>query len=914
MDVKPKSKTIFLVKLIAIIFLITSNLLLLSCSSKKSVKDNLSKIEKQDEISSISDISVSEDEKLISVIIKGDKPLVCSSFISPAPLAVSLSFQKTVIKNLKSEYKNDNKIFTSIKPSIVKGKANTAKVEILLKKVTDYKVQNEGSIVKVLFKKDSSVAQKPEETKENKNIDSPKSLEQEDLKYASQATKIESISANSLQDSAVVDIKANGIIKDYKTFIIDEPAPARIVYDLFNLKAPLKNEKIINIDSKWLQRVRYFGYPDKVRLVIETKKDYTGLFSDKPVSSGLLISAGNNKEIGQYKPIPQSSSQIEDKKNTPKHEIVEKNAAWINRIDFLSEEKGKSTLVIGTTRLVDYKIKKVADKKLLLQLFNTNIPDFRKRPLVTTRFECAVDRIVPFQAADKNATMVGIDLRETVPYMVKQDKNNVIVHFEPSSKPPIDRKSEDVALWKNIVMETSTQEEKSSSVKEKGQAISAASNLGDQPLIEGTSKYKGEKIALDFYDTDIKNVFRILKQVSGKNFAIDKDVSGKVTLSFEKPVPWDQVLDLILKMNQLGMVFEGDIIRIATAETIKKDKAFEMADREAKQKERVQKKVLEPIATEYISINYAQADADILPHVEKIIDKERGKVSVDKRTNMIIITDSAETIKRAKEIVNMLDQPKRQVIIEAKIVEASTSFVNGFGITWDNSSLGIQPTDPKAGVGPQRGYDALGGTYGLNFAVNLPGASVGTLGFNFIRSMGSQLVLNAKLMAMESQGEGKIISAPKILTLDKEKASIKQGIQYPYNKVDQAGNTTTTFQDINLVLDVEPRITDDGRISMVISVNKNDIGAIINNQQSFTTKAVSTRLLINDGDTVVIGGIIKATKSDGTSGLPGISKVPFLGWLFKNFSHAESKEELLIFITPTIVQLEQNKGKSSKTI
>jgi type IV pilus assembly protein PilQ len=414
-------------------------------------------------------------------------------------------------------------------------------------------------------------------------------------------------------------------------------------------------------------------------------------------------------------------------------------------------------------------------------------------------------------------------------------------------------------------------------------------------------------------------------EVSGKNFAIDKDVTGKVTLTLAKPVPWDQALDLILKMNQLGKTSEGNIIRIATLETLKKEEGFKQAEIIAMQKAREEQKALEPLVTEYIPVNYSDAIEDILPHLEKIITKDResavagednkstetalgnASVTADKRTNMIIMTDVAEKIKQAREIVKQLDKVTPQVIIEARIVEASTNFSREIGTEW-NAAGGIQGDAANAGIGPQRGYDTLGGTYGYDMAMNFPIAAVNpaSIGFNFLRIAGTPFLLNAKLMAMESEGEGKIISSPKIVTLDNKKAVIKQGIRYPYTVMNaETGVPETKFEDIDLLLEVTPHVTPDQRISMTINITKKDLGLIINNQQSFTIKEANTELLINDGNTVVIGGIIKTTKKFSETGVPWLSKIPILGWLFKSQGKTDEKEELLIFITPQIVQLEQ---------
>ncbi|MBW2741877.1 MAG: type IV pilus secretin PilQ [Deltaproteobacteria bacterium] len=516
----------------------------------------------------------------------------------------------------------------------------------------------------------------------------------------------------------------------------------------------------------------------------------------------------------------------------------------------------------------------------------------------------------------KNTSMLTIELRESVPYFIEQNEDLLLVHFEASSISPRPLEDAKLPAWKEVMAQTVHKENDDDDEKiEKEIEI-----IEEAPEGVSAEKHRGEKIALDFYETDIKNVFRILKEVSGKNFAIDEDVTGKVTMTLDKPVPWEQVLDLILKMNQLGKVFEGNVIRIATAETLKKEAVFKR-----------DKLALEPLVTEYISVNYATAvnyakpELGILPKIKEILT-ERGSASADQRTNTIIMTDIPEKIKKAREIVINLDKVTPQVIIEARIVEATTSFSREIGTQWGAAS-GEQPTSAMdltatggdwfiddsavAPVTSARGAldntIGIGHTYGGNIAMNVPIASSAmSIGFNFTKLAGTPFLLNAKLLAMESRGEGKIISAPKIVTLDNKEAIIQQGLRYPYKVVDgQTGITTTKFENIDLVLKVTPHVTPDNRISMNIKITKADLGIYYPGGQSFTTKNAETEVLVNDGDTIVIGGIIKTTKSSTDTGVPWLSKIPLLGWLFKSTEKSDDKEELLIFITPTIVKLEQ---------
>ncbi|MFZ0241777.1 MAG: type IV pilus secretin PilQ, partial [Desulfobacterales bacterium] len=403
--------------------------------------------------------------------------------------------------------------------------------------------------------------------------------------------------------------------------------------------------------------------------------------------------------------------------------------------------------------------------------------------------------------------------------------------------------------------------------------------------------YTGEKIALDFYETDIKNVFRIIREISGKNFAIDKDVTGNVTLTLEKPVPWDQVLDLVLKMNRLGMVHEGDIIRIATLSTLVAEEKAKQDKIAAEQKSQEVVKALEPLVTEYIAVNYSDAQGEVLPLAQKVLTPDRGSISVDQRNNQLIVTDTVATIARIKEIVSRIDTVTPQVIIEARVVEVSEEFSMELGIDW-NMSWG------PAGI--FGGSDIAG-----NVAMNFPSNASSTIGFNFAKLAGTPLTLDATLNAVEANKQGRIITAPKIVTLDNKKAKIKQGVEWPYLERDSSGNATVKFKNIDLLLEVTPTVTPDDRILMKIYITKNDIGTITLGVPSLNVNEAQTELLVNDSDTIVIGGIIKKNRQDSESGWPGVKDIPLMGWLFKTQNENTTNNELLIFITPRIVQLEQ---------
>jgi len=583
--------------------------------------------------------------------------------------------------------------------------------------------------------------------------------------------------------------------------------------------------------------------------------------------------------------------------------------AWVNRIDFAGERAGKSTIIIGTTLPVAYDIKKKTDTLIHLQLMNTNLPEYRRFPLITTRFESAVNRITPVQKPEmKNNTMFAIELRESVPYFVEQSDTMIMIHFEASTIPPKPLEQANMPPWQKVFAETSLDDmavETGTVLSQPTTAIGAASQEGFMatsvaPGAEETSPfyvkrktYTGEKIALDFFETDVKNVFRILKEISGKNFAIDKDVSGRVTLTLDKPVPWDQVLDLVLRMNQLGMMDEGNIIRIATLKTLKFEADLKTAKIEAALKALEKEKALEPMITEYIAVNYSNAQSEILPHIQSILTPERGTVSVDTRNNQIIMTDVANKIWRAREIVRQIDKVTPQVIIEARIAEVSTDFSQELGFDWTATAGPAYNSNVQANIA---------GDMVMNFPATAASSSIG---FVFDKIGGTPFLLNARLNALETNGEGKIISSPKIVTLDNKKARIKQGLEFPYLERDDTGGSSVSYKNIDLLLEVTPHVTPDNRVSLEIWITKNDIDSLFQGVPSLSTNEARTELLVNDGDTIVIGGIMKTRRTSGVEGFPWLSKIPVLGWFFRTEKEERENNELLIFITPRIVQLEQ---------
>ena len=553
--------------------------------------------------------------------------------------------------------------------------------------------------------------------------------------------------------------------------------------------------------------------------------------------------------------------------------------AWVNQIDFVMLDGGKSRVTIGTTHRVRYETEKPSDKKLLLKLLNTKIPKSQKRPLIATRFKSAVDMVIPIQTAKmRDTAVIAIQLREAVPYRVDQKENVLVVDLEPSTVPPRPLPDVKAPTWQQVMKEAEAEIEKE------------AEAPPEEPVLTETGKvYTGQKISLDFQDADIRHVFRILHEISGKNFVIGDDVKGRVTLRLDN-VPWDQVLDLILDMNKLDSVEGGNVVRIAKLSTLE---AENKAAR-AKAKAEHAAKELEPAVTAYIPINYADASS-VKTHLDEI-KTDRGRVTIDERTNMIIMKDIQGVIDDAKEIVKTLDVVTPQVMIGARIVEASTDFSRELGIEWGGTWNRTSGSDSYGVLG------ALGG----NLAVNLPPAGpTSGIGFTFARTGTNPMTLAASLLAMETRGRGKIISSPRILTLDNKEAYIEQGLEIPYQVLEE-GSYSLKWQKAVLRLEVTPHITPDHRIAMKIVAKKDapDASIVVQGSPAIDKKKAGTELLVNDGDTIVIGGIVTKQVTLSNAGVPGLSKIPLLGWLFRSESKTEQERELLIFVTPTIVNLE----------
>lgn len=408
------------------------------------------------------------------------------------------------------------------------------------------------------------------------------------------------------------------------------------------------------------------------------------------------------------------------------------------------------------------------------------------------------------------------------------------------------------------------------------------------------SAYTGKKISLDFQDIEVRRVLQLLADFTGINMVASDTVQGNITLRL-KDVPWDQALDIIMKTKNLDKRRNGNVIWIApVAELIKSE--------EDEAKAIAQSIKLAPIQTDYIQLSYAKVE-----DIEKLMTQSkgsnnsnsigndnndsllsaRGSVTSDKRTNTLILNDTSQNIDKIRRMIDLLDVAVKQVMVEARIVTAQTDFSRELGIRWSAQKLGNSPV--------------WGGDFQPSFdlGVDLATGTAGTFNFGLLKI--SDYMLNLELTALQADGHGEVLSAPKVLTGDKQKAYILRGDQIPYQTWSAETGTTTSFVDANLKLEVTPSITPDGRVQMSLKIEKDTVGALTSAGYLINTNELETNVLVDDGETVVLGGIFDDIKQNQYEKVPFFGDLPVVGALFKNNTKSSAQTELLIFVTPRIV-------------
>jgi type IV pilus assembly protein PilQ len=413
------------------------------------------------------------------------------------------------------------------------------------------------------------------------------------------------------------------------------------------------------------------------------------------------------------------------------------------------------------------------------------------------------------------------------------------------------------------------------------------------------SVYQGKAISLNFQDIPVRTVLQLIADFNGFNLVITDSVSGNITLSLED-VPWEQALDIILKVKGLGKRMDGNVLMIAPAvELAAKERAQLESEKEVEE--------LAPLYAEYIQINYAKVSdiATMLSSGNASLLSSRGAVSTDLRTNTLLLKDTAAVIDAVKEMVTVLDIPVRQVVIEARMVTVSDSVGEELGIKWGVTATGGNSATSGSIAGAEAANGGTVGSVDDRLNVNLPIAgAAGTIAFQVAKLADGQL-LDLELSALEQENKAEIIASPRITTANQQTAYIEQGTEIPYVESASSGATSVSFKKAVLSLQVTPQITPDNKVILDLVITQDSVGEIvptgIGQAVAINTQEIGTQVLVENGETLVLGGIYQQRITTGVTKVPLLGDIPYIGYLFRTTASDSQKAELLIFVTPRIV-------------
>lgn len=516
------------------------------------------------------------------------------------------------------------------------------------------------------------------------------------------------------------------------------------------------------------------------------------------------------------------------------------------------------------------------------------------------------------------SNQIGVDVR--------QQGKTIVVDFLKASLPEVLRRRLDVTDFGTPVQTITTTpngENVRMVIESKGlwehsayqsdaQLVVEVKPIKEEPnkLTQGTQGYRGERLSLNFQNVEVRAVLQVIADFTGLNIITSDSVSGNLTLRL-KDVPWDQALDIVMRAKGLDMRKNGSVLWIAP-----KDELLTKEKLELEQKAQIAE--LEPVKTETFQLNYQKAEAfksvfGLDGGGKNSLLSKRGSATIDPRTNKLIITDTSDKLEEIRKLIAITDVASKQVLIEARIVEAGDTFSRNLGA---KLGFGLQRPSPGGNniveAGGTQNADAT--APGVNLTtlqtvngnqVNLPangllGNLPATMAVSLFNAAATRFI-SLELSALEAEGKGKIISSPRIVTADQLKATIEQGTELPYQQATSSGATSVSFRKANLKLEVTPQITPDGNVILDVDVNKDSVGQSTTAGFAIDTKHVKTQVLVENGGTIVLGGIFQQTERNNVTKVPLLGDIPVLGYLFKTKSIVNDKTELLIFLTPKIL-------------
>ena len=661
-----------------------------------------------------------------------------------------------------------------------------------------------------------------------------------------QENSIESISANQQGSNVIVKVAMkNPVQKPPIGFSIT--SPARIALDFAgtnsNIKAPMQEIGVGDVRS-----VNIVQAGERSRLVFNLNRplNYATAVDGNIVtvtidSSGGVARAVNAAGVPVVQAVPAAASSA-----------VAAGKPAIRDIDFRRGATGEGRVVIDLPASQVGVDVRQQGQKIVVDLMKAGLPDVLRRRMDVADFGTPVQTVTA-TAQGENVRMV-IEPKGLWEHSAYQSDSQLVVEVRP--------------------------------LKEEANKLS-----------QGNQGYRGEKLSLNFQNVEVRAVLQVIADFTGLNIITSDTVAGNLTLRL-KDVPWDQALDIVMQAKGLDMRKNGNVLWIAPKDELLTKEKLEL-------EQRSQIAELEPLRTEIFQLNYQKAESfkgilDNAGGTNKSILSKRGSAVIDPRTNQLFVTDIASKVEEIRKLVQKTDIASRQVLIEARIVEANDTFSRNLG-----AKLGFGVRNDSVNVGGQQGLTTNAPTPVTGNSVNLPaaainGAAAGSVALTLFNSAATRFI-SLELSALESDGKGKVLSSPRVITADQLKATIEQGTELPYQTATSSGATALSFRKANLKLEVIPQITPDGNVILDVDVNKDSVGQQTTNGLAIDTKHVKTQVLIENGGTVVIGGIYIQEDRDTINKVPVLGDIPVMGNLFRQTARKADKTELLIFLTPKVL-------------
>jgi type IV pilus assembly protein PilQ len=757
-----------------------------------------------------------------------------------------------------------------------------ARVEILLAENAEYQVNLDGNKFRITFADAGKTA------KASTSVQMP-------VPAPAPVAKVESAPAKTAPESAAASSKDALVLRDVKlsagralldsTGKIDKLQyftlgnPPRLVVDLYGVKPGFKQRSFAA--EAGFKTVRVGINQDKTRLVFDASDKILPKYQVEERPSDILVTWA----AAEPEPAAQAPAPVEAAKPVVSEAPARKTPPVnIEAIDFNNEE-GRSMISVALSSKAEVTGPVAEGKLVRFEIVNAKISRSLRRTIDASAFPSAVSSVTPYTVTDGDHqnVRIAVDIKGPVAYSLEQDDAGVrLVVDDGAYAEPVPP-----AVSKVEVVAPEVPADRTDTGRGRAR-VSMKAPMTAAEMTAEAQRYTGEKITLVFDSANVRSILQLIGDVSGLNILASSDVQGTVTLRLID-VPWDQALDLVLETASLGKVQEGNVLRI-----LPKDKIRELEQADMKQQQvAIDEGILE---TRTFAISHASVD-DMKGFLTDI-KSERGSIIADSRNKQLIVRDVATVLEQMQEMIIKIDKPDRQVMIEARIVEANTNFSRNLGVKWN--------FDYQDNNSPSDGLNSIKTGLGGSFLVPVTNPAAAGLGTSIaIGALDDQLNIDLRISALETSGEGKIVSTPRITTLNGEKATISQGTKIPYASVSDAG-TDVKFENAELKLDVTPEINPDGSILLQINASNSAVGQVVPTSTggealSIEEKKAETKVLVRDGQTTVIGGIFIEDERDSETGVPLLMSIPIFGNLFKSTSKARERRELLIFITPRIV-------------